>query len=71
MIRHSLRDRGGGVILAVILVVVGGYYFLRNTLGLDLREASTERALWPVIAITIGAWIVDQNLWPRSSGPRA
>ena len=70
MIRHSLRERGGGVILAVILLVIGGYYFLRNTLGLDLRELDQE-AVWPVIAITIGAWILYQNLWPRSGGPRA
>lgn len=65
MIRRSIRPNGGGLILAVILIVVGGYYFLRNTLGFDLGELD-EEAVWPLIAIAIGAWILYRNIDARS-----
>ena len=61
MIRRTIRTNGGGMILAVILIVVGGYYFLRNTLGFDLGELD-EDAIWPMIAIAIGGWILSRNL---------
>ena len=64
--RRSIRANGGGLILAIILIGVGGYYFLRNTLGLDLGELD-EDAVWPVIAIAIGGWILLRNLGPETA----
>lgn len=64
MIRQTIRTNGGAIILAVILIVVGGYYFLRNTLGFDLGELD-EEAVWPMIAIAIGAWILYRNMGTR------
>jgi hypothetical protein len=61
MIRRSIRTNGGGLILAVVLILVGGYYFLRNTLGLDLGELDDD-AVWPIIVIALGAWILYRNL---------
>lgn len=61
MFRRTLRTNGGGLIFAVILILVGGYYFLRNTLGFDLGELD-EDAVWPLIVIALGAWILYRNL---------
>ncbi len=66
MFRRSLRTNGGGLILAVVLILVGGYYFLRNTLGLDLGELDDD-AVWPMVVIALGAWILYRNLSPEGS----
>jgi hypothetical protein len=70
MIRRQLGYNGGALIFALVLVAVGGYYFLRNTLGFDLGELDGE-AVWPIIVIAIGAWILYRNLGPREDGPRS
>jgi hypothetical protein len=61
MIRRTIRANGGALILAVVLILVGGYYFLRNTLGIDLGELDDD-AVWPIIVIALGAWILYRNL---------
>ena len=61
MFRRTIRTNGGGLILAIILILVGGYYTLRNTLGFDLGELD-EDAVWPLIVIALGAWILYRNL---------
>lgn len=68
MIRRTVRDNGGGLILAAILLIVGGYYFLRNTLGIDLGELD-DQAVWPIVAIVVGAWILYRNLSTRPGDP--
>jgi hypothetical protein len=64
MIRRTIRTNGGGIILAVILLIVGGYYFLRNTLGFDIAELD-DQAVWPIIAMVLGGWILYRNLTPH------
>ncbi len=64
MILYSLGRNGGRIIIGVTLLLVGGYYFLRNTLGLDLGDLD-EDAIWPVIVLALGAWIVFRGLTPH------
>ena len=65
MIRRTERVNGGGIIFALILILVGAYYFLRNTLGFDLGELD-EKALWPIVALALGAWILYRSVSSRS-----
>jgi hypothetical protein len=64
MNRYALGRNGGRIIFGLVLLLVGGYYFLRNTLGFDLGELDGE-AVWPVIIVAFGAWIVFRGLDPR------
>jgi len=59
---------GGRLIVGVTLLLVGGYYFLRNTLGFDLGELD-EEAVWPVIVLAFGAFILYRGLTRRDEAP--
>ena len=49
--------RNGAFIFGVILVLVGLWFFATTTLGLDLPRLDWG-ALWPLLLIGLGAWIV-------------
>ena len=68
MIRHTLRRSGGRLLFGLVLLFVGGYYFLRNTLGFDLGELDGD-AIWPVIVIVLGGWILYENLGRQAEPP--
>lgn len=58
---RALGRNGGRIIVGFALLAIGGYYFLRNTLGFDLGELD-EQAVWPVLAVILGAWIVLRGI---------
>lgn len=49
--------RNGAFVFGVILVLVGLWFFATTTLGLDLPRLDWG-ALWPLLLIGLGAWIV-------------
>lgn len=67
MLRRNLGRNGGAIIFGLLLLTVGGYYFLRNTLGLDIGPIDSE-AVWPIVVIALGAWIVLRNLAEARQG---
>lgn len=67
MIRETLRRAGGRMIIGLLFLFVGGYYLLRNTLGFDLGELDGE-AVWPVLVVAFGAWILYRGLESRGEG---
>jgi hypothetical protein len=44
-------------VFGVILVVIGLWFFATTTLGLDLPRVDWA-ALWPLLLIGLGAWIL-------------
>ncbi len=58
----------GTVVFALVLIVIGGYYVLRNTLGINLPELSSD-AVVPVIAVVLGLALL-YRAW-RDSSERA
>ena len=68
MIRETLHQSGGRLIIGLLFLFVGGYYLLRNTLGFDLGELDSE-AIWPVIVVALGAWILYRGLETRREAP--
>jgi hypothetical protein len=44
-------------VFGVILVVIGLWFFATTTLGLDLPRVDWA-ALWPLLLIALGAWIL-------------
>ena len=54
---RSDSGRNAGFVFGVILVVIGLWFFATTTLGLDLPRIDWG-ALWPLLLIGLGAWIV-------------
>jgi LiaI-LiaF-like transmembrane region len=68
MNRRTVGRSGGRIIFGLVLLAVGGYYFLRNTLGFDLGELD-DQAVWPVIVVVLGAWIVFRGVALNDEDP--
>ena len=66
--RETLHQSGGRLIVGLLFLFVGGYYLLRNTLGFDIGELDSE-AIWPVVVVALGAWILYRGLETRREGP--
>jgi len=54
---RSDSGRNAGFVFGVILVVIGLWFFATTTLGLDLPRVDWA-ALWPLLLIALGAWIL-------------
>lgn len=64
--RPARRTGAGTIVFALILIVIGGYYVLRNTLGIDLPELSSD-AVVPVVAVLIGLAMLYRAWGERST----
>jgi hypothetical protein len=54
---RSDSGRNAGFVFGVILVIIGLWFFATTTLGLDLPRVDWA-ALWPLLLIGLGAWIL-------------
>ncbi len=63
--RPARRAGAGTIVFAVVLIVIGGYYVLRNTLGIELPELSSD-AVVPVIAVVLGVALLYRAWSERS-----
>ncbi len=62
---QSDSGRNASLVFGVIILIIGAWFFATRTLGLDLPDFDWG-ALWPLILIGIGAWIVLGALRQRS-----
>ncbi len=49
--------RSASVVFGLVVIAIGLWFFADDTLGLDLPELDWG-ALWPLVLIGLGAWIV-------------
>lgn len=64
--RPARRTGAGTIVFALVLIVIGGYYVLRNTLGIELPELSSD-ALVPVLAVLLGLVLLYRAWSERSA----